>query len=75
MQHILSDGVRVRKAHKKGFPDMRVGSIRVSSDTDRQTTPRQRDALLEGGVAPRHLVTEKARGVRDHCQGLQQALA
>jgi hypothetical protein len=54
---------------------MRVGSIRVSSDTDRQTTPRQRDVFLEGGVDPRHRVTEKARGARDHRQGLQQTLA
>jgi len=51
---------------------MRVGSIWVSSDTDRQTMVLQRDALLEGGVAPRHRVTEKAREARNHHQGLSQ---
>jgi hypothetical protein len=36
-----------------GFPHMLVGYMRVSSDSDRQTTDLQRDALLvAGGLAP-----------------------
>jgi DNA invertase Pin-like site-specific DNA recombinase len=54
---------------------MLVGYMRVSSDTDRQTTDLQRDALLEAGVDPRQLFADKASGVRDDRPGLQQALA
>jgi DNA invertase Pin-like site-specific DNA recombinase len=54
---------------------MLVGSMRVSSDNDRQTTHLQRDALLAAGVDPRHLFAEKASGARDDRPGLQQALA
>ena len=53
---------------------MRVGYMRVSSDNDRQTTDLQRDALLDAGVDPRHLFTDKASGVRDNRPGLRQAL-
>jgi DNA invertase Pin-like site-specific DNA recombinase len=53
---------------------MLVGYMRVSSDTDRQTTNRQRDALLAAGVDPRHLFEDKASGARDDRSGLQQAL-
>ena len=31
----------------RGFPDMLIGVRRVSSDNDRQTTDRQRDAWLD----------------------------
>lgn len=34
---------------------MLIGYMRVSSDTDRQTTDLQRDALLAAGVDDRHL--------------------
>ena len=34
---------------------MPVGYMRVSSDSDRQTTDLQRDALLSAGVDSRHL--------------------
>ena len=34
---------------------MPVGYLRVSSDSDRQTTDLQRDALLSAGVDSRHL--------------------
>ena len=34
---------------------MLVGYMRVSSDSDRQTTDLQRDALLSAGVDSRHL--------------------
>jgi DNA invertase Pin-like site-specific DNA recombinase len=44
---------------------MLVGSMRVSSDTDRQTTDLQRDALLEAGVDPRQLLVDKSSGARD----------
>jgi DNA invertase Pin-like site-specific DNA recombinase len=54
---------------------MLVGYMRVSSDTDRQTTALQRDALLAAGVDPRQLFTDKASGARDDRPGLQQALA
>ncbi len=40
----------MRKHAYRGFPDTLVGSMRVSSDHDRQTTDLQRDALLEAGV-------------------------
>jgi DNA invertase Pin-like site-specific DNA recombinase len=49
--------------------------MRVSSDTDRQTTDLQRDALPEAGVEPRQLFVDKASGARDDRLGLQQALA
>jgi DNA invertase Pin-like site-specific DNA recombinase len=54
---------------------MLVGYMRVSSDTDRQTTDLQRDALLDAGVDPRPLFADKASGARDDRPGLQQALA
>ena len=53
---------------------MLVGYMRVSSDTDRQTTDLQRDALLDAGVDPRQLFADKASGARDDRPGLQQAL-
>ena len=53
---------------------MLVGYMRVSSDNDRQTTDLQRDALLDAGVDPRHLFTDKASGARDDRAGLRQAL-
>jgi hypothetical protein len=37
---------------------MLVGSMRVSSDNNRQMTDRQRDALLDAGVDPRQLFLE-----------------
>ena len=49
--------------------------MRVSSETDRQTTDLQRDALLAAGVDPRQLFTDQASGARDDRPGLQQALA
>lgn len=54
---------------------MLVGYMGVSSDTDRQTTDRQRDAFLTAGVDPRQLFEEKASGARNDRPGLQQALA
>jgi DNA invertase Pin-like site-specific DNA recombinase len=54
---------------------MLIGSMRVSSDNDRQTTHLQRDALLAAGVDERHLFEDKASGARDDRPGLAQALA
>jgi DNA invertase Pin-like site-specific DNA recombinase len=54
---------------------MLVGSMRVSSDTDRQTTDLPRDALLDAEVEARQLCADKASGTRDDRPGRQQALA
>jgi DNA invertase Pin-like site-specific DNA recombinase len=53
---------------------MLVGYMRVSSDSDRQTTNLQRDALLAAGVDERHLFEDKASGARDDRPGLAKAL-
>jgi len=39
---------------------MLVGYMRVSSDSDRQTTDLQRDALLAAGIDERHLFEERS---------------
>jgi len=44
---------------------MLIGYMRVSSESDRQTTDLQRDALLMAGVDERHLFEDKASGARD----------
>lgn len=54
---------------------MLVGYMRVSSESDRQTTDLQRDALLAAGVDARHLFEDRASGARDDRPGLAQALA
>ena len=59
----------------EGFSDMLIGYLRVSSESDRQTTDLQRDALLAAGVDERHLFQDKASGARDDRPGLAQALA
>ena len=53
---------------------MLVGYMRVSSDTDRQTTDLQRDALLAAGVDERHLFSDRASGTKDDRPGLEKAL-
>ena len=53
---------------------MLVGYMRVSSDSDRQTTDLQRDALLNAGVDERHLFEDKASGARSDRSGLAKAL-
>ena len=58
-----------------GFPHMLVGYMRVSSDSDRQTTDLQRDALLVAGVDERHLFEDRASGAVDDRPGLISALA
>ena len=54
---------------------MLIGYMRVSSNTDRQNTDLQRDALLGAGVDPRHLFEDKASGARDDRPGLKEALS
>jgi DNA invertase Pin-like site-specific DNA recombinase len=53
---------------------MLVGYMRVSSESDRQTTDLQRDALLAAGVDERHLFEDKTSGARDDRPGLAKAL-
>ena len=53
---------------------MLVGYMRVSSDSDRQTTDLQRDALLATGVDERYLFEDKASRARSDRSGLAAAL-
>ena len=53
---------------------MLVGYMRVSSDSDRQSTDLQRDALVSAGVDARHLFTDHASGAKDDRPGLTKAL-
>ncbi|CAO3460019.1 Phage integrase, site-specific serine recombinase [Azospirillum argentinense] len=53
---------------------MLVGYMRVSSDSDRQSTALQRDALIAAGVDARHLFEDKASGARDDRPGLKACL-
>jgi DNA invertase Pin-like site-specific DNA recombinase len=53
---------------------MLIGYMRVSSDSDRQSTDLQRDALLAAGVDVRHLFEDHASGAKGDRTGLAQAL-
>ena len=53
---------------------MLVGYMRVSSDSDRQSTDLQRDALLAVGIDTRHLFEDRASGTKDDRPGLAKAL-
>jgi DNA invertase Pin-like site-specific DNA recombinase len=53
---------------------MLIGYMRVSSDSDRQNTDLQRDALLAAGVDARNLFQDHASGAKDDRSGLEQAL-
>jgi DNA invertase Pin-like site-specific DNA recombinase len=64
----------IRKLNFNGYPLMLVGYMRVSSDSDRQNTDLQRDALLVVGVDARHLYEDRASGAKDDRSGLAQAL-
>lgn len=48
--------------------------MRVSSDSDRQSTDLQRDALLAAGVDTRHLFEDHASGAKDDRTGLAKVL-
>ena len=74
MRKTLSQSITIRKLHSNGYPLMLVGYMRVSSDSDRQNTDLQRDALLAVGVDARHLFEDHASGVKDERAGLTQAL-
>jgi DNA invertase Pin-like site-specific DNA recombinase len=54
---------------------MFVGYMRVSTESDRQNTNLQRDALMAAGVDSRHLFEDHASGAKDDRPGLTQALA
>jgi DNA invertase Pin-like site-specific DNA recombinase len=54
---------------------MQIGYMRVSSESDRQTTDLQRDALLAAGVDNRHLFEDHASSAKDDRPGLVKALA
>jgi DNA invertase Pin-like site-specific DNA recombinase len=56
------------------FSVMLVGYMRVSSDSDRQSTDLQRDALLAAGIDARHLFEDHASGARDDRPGLAKTL-
>jgi DNA invertase Pin-like site-specific DNA recombinase len=53
---------------------MLVGYMRVSSESDRQTTDLQRDALLAAGVDSRHLFEDHDSGAKDDRPGLSQVM-
>jgi DNA invertase Pin-like site-specific DNA recombinase len=53
---------------------MLIGYMRVSSESDRQTTDLQRDALLAVGVDPRHLFEDHVSGAKTQRPGLAKAL-
>lgn len=53
---------------------MLVGYMRISTDSDRQTTDLQKDALLKAGVDSRHLFEDHKSGVNDQRPGLMKAL-
>ena len=53
---------------------MLIGYMRVSSESDRQNTDLQRDALLAAGVDERNLFEDKASGAKDDRPGLTKAL-
>ena len=68
-------GPTIRKPVFDGYPPMLVGYMRVSSDSDRQSTDLQRDALLAAGVDERHLFEDHASGAKNNRPGLDTALA
>jgi DNA invertase Pin-like site-specific DNA recombinase len=70
----MSQCATMRKPNFDGYPLMLVGYMRVSSDSDRQTTDLQRDALLAAGVDARHLYEDRASGAKDDRFGLGRAL-
>ena len=53
---------------------MLIGYLRVSSDSERQNTDLQRDALLAAGVDARHLFEDRASGAREGRPGLRACL-
>ena len=54
---------------------MLVGYARVSSETIRQNTDLQLDALIKAGVDERNIFQDKASGAKTSREGLDKALA
>ncbi len=48
---------------------MLVGYMRVSSESDRQNTDLQKDALFAAGVDNRHIFEDRASGAKDNRPG------
>src|ERR1039457_857418 len=74
MRKTVSLSYTIRKLYAIGFSHMLVGYMRVSSESDRQTTNLQRDALLAAGVDSRHLFEDHASGAKDDRPGLTQVM-
>jgi len=53
---------------------MLVGYMRVSSDSDRQNTDLQKDALIKAGVDERNIFKDKASGAKDDRKGLKELI-
>ena len=70
----MSQSATIRKPSFYGYPPMLIGYMRVSSDSDRQSTDLQRDALLAAGIDVRHLFEDHASGAKGDRTGLAQAL-
>lgn len=66
--------ITIRKNDFYSYPLMLVGYMRVSSDSDRQSTNLQRDALVAAVVDARHLFEDHASGAKDARVGLARAL-
>jgi len=62
----LSAYTIIRKPRIGGFPLMLVGYMRVSSESDRQVTDLQRDALLAAGVDGRSASDSELHGLYQH---------
>jgi DNA invertase Pin-like site-specific DNA recombinase len=53
---------------------MLVGYMRVSTDTEKQSTDLQYDALLSAGVDERHIYEDRGSGVKADRPGLRECL-
>ena len=53
---------------------MLVGYMRISSESDRQNTNLQKDALLKIGIDERHIYEDKMSGARDDRPALKKTL-
>ena len=53
---------------------MLIGYMRISTDSDRQSTDLQRDALISAGIDERNIFEDKASGSKDDRVGLARAL-
>ena len=53
---------------------MLIGYMRVSTDSDRQSTDLQHDALISAGIDERHIFEDKASGAKDDRAGLAKVL-